>query len=271
MRHDDTRYDPKPGVSIATLAWDYTPDYRVPEHAHASHQFIYATHGVMEVFAGPSSWLIPPQFAVWIPASTMHRIRMSGAVSMRTLYIRPAVAPRLPRVCTVFAVSPLLRELVLHAVTAGNLRSRNRLHSALRDLIVAQLEAAPPVPTSITMPADPRALRVANACMRDPSSARLHRLCERTGVSVRTIERAFRRETGVSFEEWRRQLRLVKAIEMLAAGSSVKEAAYRSGYRQPSAFVEMFRRTLGSTPKRWIAGLSASTSPRSTSRPSSTS
>ena len=245
-------------MSIATLSWDYTPDFRVPDHVHHSHQLIYATQGVMEVSSGQSSWLIPPQFAIWIPADTTHRIRMSGAVSMRTLYVRPAIGHRLPRVCAVLHVSPLLRELVLHAVRLGNLRARNRVHAALRDVIVSQLECASAIPTSMTMPADPRALRIARSCVADPAAASLQTLCDRTGVSVRTIERIFRRETGVSFEEWRRQVRLMKAIELLAGGASVKEAAFATGYKQPSAFVEMFRKTLGSTPRRWLNSVTAS-------------
>ena len=47
----------------------------------------------------------------------------------------------------------------------------------------------------------------------------------------------------------------MKALELLVSGQSVKEVAFRIGYRQPSAFVEMFRRTLGTTPKAWIAAL----------------
>ena len=47
----------------------------------------------------------------------------------------------------------------------------------------------------------------------------------------------------------------MKAVELLAAGSLVKQAAFATGYRQPSAFVEMFRRTFGATPKAWAAAL----------------
>jgi AraC-like DNA-binding protein len=78
---------------------------------------------------------------------------------------------------------------------------------------------------------------------------------------VRTIERAFRSEVGTDFATWRRQARLMKAVELLAAGSSVKQAAYAIGYRQPSAFVEMFRRTFAATPKAWSAALAGNRPP----------
>jgi len=251
-----TEYDPKPGVSISTLAWEYPPGFLVPEHAHGSDQVIYAIRGVMEISAGQSYWVIPPRFAVWIPARTSHRIRMPRAVSMRTLYLRRGVAGGLPHTCTVLHVAPLLRELVVEAVRIGALRLRDGLHCALRDLIVAQLRNAPAVPTFITMPQDPRALAVARALMANPAShPPLGAICRGAGISVRTMERVFLREVGMSFDSWRRQVRLTKAIELLVGGCAVKEVAARVGYRQPSAFVEMFRRTVGTTPKAWAAAL----------------
>jgi AraC-like DNA-binding protein len=47
----------------------------------------------------------------------------------------------------------------------------------------------------------------------------------------------------------------MKGIELLVAGRSVKMVAAEVGYRQPSAFVELFRQTLGMTPRKWVAAL----------------
>lgn len=254
MRQCDlvTGYDPKPGISISTLAWDYAPGYLVPRHAHGSDQLIYATRGVMELSAEQSFWLIPPHFALWIPARTAHQIRMPVAVAMRTLYLRIRLAPGLPKTCTVLHVTPLLRELIIEAVRTGQLGNRDRAHRALRDLLVVQLRTATPIPTCVSLPRDSRALAVAQSLMANPGrGTALHALCARAGASVRTIERAFRKEVGMDFESWRRQVRLMKGIELLVEGRSVKEVAFEVGYRQPSAFVQMFRKTMGTTPKAW--------------------
>jgi len=251
-----TNLDPKPGVSISTLAYEYPRGSRVPEHAHGSDQLIYAIRGVMEVFSGQSVWLIPPHFALWIPARTYHRIRMHGAVSMRTLYLRPGLASALREGCAVLHVTPLLRELIVETVRVGQLRARHRHERALRDLVVLHLESASPVPTFVTMPVEPRALAVAQPVLADPGQSRpLAALCADAGASVRTIQRAFRKDVGTDFESWRRQVRLMKAVELLVSGSAIKEVAFAVGYHQSSAFVEMFRRTLGTTPKAWISAL----------------
>jgi AraC-like DNA-binding protein len=259
MRHRILKeYDPKPGVSISTLAYEYPAAYVVPEHSHDSDQVIYATRGVMEISAGHSLWLTPPHLAVWVPARTRHQIRMSGVVSMRTLYLRRGLATRPPDGCGVLHVSPLLRELIVEAVRTGQLRVKNHLHCALRDLIVSQLQNARPVPMLLTLPRDMRALAVAKAFMANHANApSLHALCKKAGVSARTIERAFQREIGSTFKFWRRQARLMKGIELLVEGCSVKETAAEVGYRQPSAFVELFRRTFGMTPRTWASTMQA--------------
>jgi AraC-like DNA-binding protein/quercetin dioxygenase-like cupin family protein len=257
-----TEYDPKRGVSVATLAYEYPSSWRVPEHAHGSDQLIYAISGLMEVSSDQSVWLIPPHFALWIPARTQHRIHMPGPVSMRTLYLQTSLSARVDPRCAVLHVTPLLRELIVETVRLGHLRIRNRYESALRDLLIPQLQKATPVPIFVTLPREARALAVAHAILRNPAESKtMAALCADAAVSVRTIERTFRKEVGTSFESWRRQVRLTKAVELLVSGSSIKEVAYKVGYSQPSAFVEMFRRTFGTTPRAWIAALESIGSP----------
>ena len=232
-----TEFDPKRGISVATLAYEYPSGFEVLDHAHGSEQLIYAINGLMEVSSGQSVWLIPPHFAIWIPARTYHRIHMPGPVSMRTLYMRTGLKTRLEPRCAVLHVTPLLRELIIETVHAGQLRLRDRDECALRDLLVSQLRKASPMPTFVTLPREKRALAVAQAILQNPAESKpMAALCAEAGVSVRTIERVFRREIGSSFESWRRQVRLTRAVELLVSGYSIKEVAHRIGYRQPSAF-----------------------------------
>ena len=221
MRHGFlTKYDPGPGVSISTLAYEYAPGFLVPEHSHGAAQVIYAIRGVMQVSAGESYWMIPPHAAVWIPACTSHRIRVPHAVSMRTLYLRPGLAPRLPDLCKVLHVTPLLRELIVETVRIGNLRSRNPLHCALRDLLLAQLQSAPALPMFLTMPRDPRALVVAQALRGQ-------------GIGAHLL---------AAFESWAAQ-RGVARLSARAPAASPAEALFRG-----RGWVEEARLA------RWLAG-----------------
>jgi AraC-like DNA-binding protein/mannose-6-phosphate isomerase-like protein (cupin superfamily) len=263
MRHPLVKsYDPGRGVAIAALTREYAHATAIADHAHGSDQFVYATRGLMEVAGTDGYWLVPPQFAIWVPARVVHRVRALSALSLRTLYFRAGVLRGFARQCRVLAVTPLLRELVLEVIRVRELRRREPLERALRDLVVAQVEAAPAAPTFIPMPLDRRALAIAEAVLLDPATpAPLAMLCTRAGVSVRTAERAFQRDLGIGFEDWRRQVRLVKAVERLARGEPVKRVALDVGYRQPSAFIDMFRRTLGQTPGEWQRSLRPTPTP----------
>lgn len=257
MRHGlITDYDPLTGVAINALSYDYPAGSNIVEHAHGSDQLIFATSGVMEVMVARRLWLVPPQFAIWVPAHTMHRIRISAPVSMRTLYLRTSLASRQHESCAVLFVSPLLRELILEAVRLGSLHSGDGEHRPLRQLLLERIRTASLVHTTIALPSDPRALSVAVAAMAaNGRELSFRELCAAANASVRTVQRAFQRDVGLSFENWRRQARLIKAIELLASGQSVKEAGYAVGYRGTSAFVQMFRESIGTSPARWLREL----------------
>jgi AraC-like DNA-binding protein len=207
----------------------------------------------MEIASGQSLWVLPPHFGLWIPARTEHTIRMPEQVSMRTLYLRSGIHQSWTT-CTVFHVTPLLRELIFEIVRVGRIRTRNPLECAFRDILVSQLMNASPVPTGVALPREPRVLSIAETVLRDPSHWRpLAALSRQEGVSVRTVQRIFRREVGLDFESWRRQVRLMKGIRLLVSGLSVKEVSHAVGYQDSSTFVALFRSTFGSTPRSWIS------------------
>jgi len=67
-----------------------------------------------------------------------------------------------------------------------------------------------------------------------------------------TLARLFQRETGMTFGAWRRRRALLTALERLSEGDPVTTVALDLGYESPSAFIAMFRRTLGDTPTRYL-------------------
>lgn len=240
---------------VAALASDYPPGHRIAPHRHPRAQLIFASSGVVTVTTAAGTWVVPPQRAVWMPAGTEHRIRAGDApIAMRTLYIEPDAAPGLPSGCRVLAVSPLLRELIMAAMTRPRLYRLggpdDRLMAVLLDQIGSAREARLHLPT----PRDSRLLVVAEGLAEAPGDRRrLADWAAIAGASARTLARLFRRDTGMSFDAWRRQLRLQTALTWLAVGRPVTTVALDLGYDSPSAFIAMFRRALGQTPGQYFA------------------
>jgi AraC-like DNA-binding protein len=235
---------------VTTLKDDFPDRHEIPKHLHPEHQLIYASRGVMSVWTPDGTWIVPPQRAVWIPAKTPHAITMYGAVSMRTLYLKPRLV-RLSPNCRVVHVSPLLRELILHACTFPTLRKHVKEQAHVIDMILDQLKVTEMSPLLLVHPSDARALRVAEALAKDPGLS-LDAVCERAGASRRTIERLFLGETNMSLGRWRQQLRLASSLRLLAKGESITRVALETGYSTPSAFVAMFRKALGTTPRQYF-------------------
>jgi len=211
----------------------------------------------MTVRTDEGTWVVPTHRAVWIPATIPHTITMSGTVSMRTLYLRSRLARTLPRCCCVVNVLPLLRELILHACALPALDRKVKRQCYLIDLIVDQLETIQMVSLQLPNLSDSRAIRVANALLSEPGDQRpLQQICKNAGAAKRTIERLFQKETGLTLGKWRQQLRLMQAMRLLAEGAKVTHAALEVGYSTPSAFISMFRKTLGTTPTLYFRGVS---------------
>ena len=66
------------------------------------------------------------------------------------------------------------------------------------------------------------------------------------------MSRRFVAETGLTFAQWRQQARLLRALERIADGVPVTTIALDLGYDNVSAFIDMFRRALGTTPGRYM-------------------
>jgi AraC-like DNA-binding protein/quercetin dioxygenase-like cupin family protein len=234
---------------IATLTHDYQPGHVVPLHFHDRDQLVYASQGVMTVMTSEGIWVVPTLRAVWIPAAVPHTVSMTGRVAMRTLYLKPRLARTLPRQCCVVNVSPLFRELILQACRVGTLKKTNSRQRHLIELIVDQLEAIQMVPLQLPHLSDPRARRVADILLANPTNTQqLAQLCKESGASKRTVERLFQDEVGMTLGKWRQQLRLMYAVRLLAEGAKVTQAALEAGYSTPSAFICMFKNVLGTTP-----------------------
>ncbi len=210
-------------------------------------QLIYATAGVLTVHTEVGIWVLPAQRALWVPDGVRHQLEIRKAAELRSLYFRARAAKQLPRGCCAVNVPPLLRELILACVEAGALLSKLPRHRRLAGVVMDQLRVLPSVPLQLPQPKDARACQLCEALRREPGIA-LRAAAERCGTGLRTLERLFREETGMTLGAWFRRLRLQLSLESLAGGASVNEAARNCGYNGASAFVSMFRRELGVTP-----------------------
>ncbi|MDM0091388.1 MULTISPECIES: helix-turn-helix transcriptional regulator [unclassified Variovorax] len=219
-------------------------------HSHARGQLFGSLRGLLSVGVEDGVWIVPAIHAVWLPPHQRHSGRSHGPFHGWSVYVAESACADLPpRPCTI-RTSGLLREAVLRAAS-WPLQSLPldgaRAHVAA--LILDEIRHLPVEPFGLPLPSDPRLQRIAKALIADPADARdLEAWAAWAAVSSRTLSRRFVAETGFNFTAWRQRARMMRSLEMLAAGMPVTAIALDLGYATASAFIGLFRRTFGETP-----------------------
>ncbi len=240
---------------IVAHAVDYPHGHLIPYHWHHRAQLLYASSGVMTVITKKGIWVVPPLRAIWIPALVGHQITSSGELSMRTLYVQSNAIPDLPIQCCVVSVPPLLRELILYAVTLTRLYEPDSPEERIMKVILDMIKTLRVTPLVLPIPEDNRLQEISNALTQNPADQRnLEEWSKLVGTTSRTLARIFRVETGMSFGQWRQQVRILEALRQLGSGEAVTTVALNLGYDSLSAFIAMFRKNLGTTPGQYFKG-----------------
>lgn len=246
-------YRMDPVLPVIPLAMQASNACCAASHAHPRGQVIYASSGTMRVVCRHDIWVVPPSQAVWVPPGIEHEVYFPGEVSLRNLFIDPSVTTGFPEQCTVIKVYPLLRELILKAITVGDSYAHESPGFRLMMVILDELRQAEPTPLHLPMARDQRLLRVMEALLKTPGDSRdLTAWADIAGASPRTLARLFVRETGLTFGAWRKRLLLQEAIDRLGKGETVTRIAFDLGYQSLSSFIEMFRQSLGASPGQYL-------------------
>ncbi|MEU7872475.1 AraC family transcriptional regulator [Dactylosporangium sp. NPDC049140] len=219
----------------------------ITAHRHDDHQIVYAARGTLAITTDRGSWIAPATRAIWVPAGTVHAHHAHGELELHLLGLPAATNPLRLREPTVLAVGPLLRELIVEYTRPPHDESAPRRR--LRAVLLDRLRAAPQQPVHLPAPSDPRLRAVCAMLRADPADDRtLAALGAAAGASGRTLTRLFQADLGMTFPQWRTQLRLYHALVLLAEYTPVTVVAHRCGWSSASAFIDVFRRAFGHTP-----------------------
>ncbi|WP_306319819.1 MULTISPECIES: helix-turn-helix transcriptional regulator [unclassified Streptomyces] len=254
----------------------------IDAHRHDDHQIVYAGRGVVAVTTDAGSWVAPGTRALWVPADTVHAHQAHGDVELHFVGLPATTNPLGLAAPAVLAVGPLLRELIVEYTRGareggaegerleaeasegeaseaeasegeasegegpeGESPERARLRAVLLD----QLKLSPQQPLHLPTPTTPVLRAVCDLLHADPADRRtLAELGREVGASDRTLSRLFRADLGMTFPQWRTQLRLHRALILLSEGTPVTTVANLCGWSSTSAFIDVFRRAFGHTP-----------------------
>jgi AraC-like DNA-binding protein len=233
---DINRFD---AASADTTSW----------HAHDTGQFILVEAGTSNLNTEFGTWIIPPRRIAWVPPRVLHASRSSGGGNGWVI-IPPVRLPNMPtKVCVLRASGLMISALQ----RVARLPLRDHLGGLLWRVIAEEMRGAQPEPLEVPLPSSPRLLRAARSVLTSPTVAiSLNKIAAQAGMSRRSFARHFRSQTGLSFAQWRRAVIAQHALGLVASGHKVSSIATEVGYESVSAFIAMFRRQYGESPRQFL-------------------
>lgn len=249
----------RPGIAnppIAVAAAVISAESEVAEgplewepHVHPMHELVWVRGGTMTARAGNRVFIVSDGEGLWLPAEQVHAGRLTAKAEFHTAFFSPELSPVSFERPTVVTMNPLLESLLTHlARTDLDNAARARAESVVFDALEPSAK-----PGELPFPCDSRIKAIAESILRDPRDRRsLEDWAAETRISERTITRAFRSATGLTFAQWRRALRVHEALALLSIGHDVQTASELLGYAHPSTFIAAFRQVMGTTPGAFL-------------------
>lgn len=226
--------------------------HHIHTHSHQRGQLVYASEGSLQVQSSGPIIMVPSQFAIWIPSGVEHSVTANTPIDYCSLFIDPTVECGLPAQTQLLHITTLFKELTKTSASMELCKiagAERRLNSVILD----QLRLLRPARVALPIPSDPRLQRIVSHFMANPSDQiDLSYWSDKVSMGIRTLMRHFKLETGMNIGLWLQHLKVLKAIELLEQGETVKTISYEVGYQQPSTFIEMFKRVTGQTPREYL-------------------
>lgn len=225
------------------------------ERSFAQAYLLYASAGVFHLEEAQRSWLLAPHRAALIAPGLSVRVWTSGPATSASVLFAPGLGPAAGS-CTVFPVTPLLREMVFHAARWGSEAAAQDHEAAVFFPALAQVArqaAASPEPLWFPRCATPELQRaVSHTLAHYAEPLAFAEVAAASGAAPRTLNRRFAEEMGISWVQFLQRVRVVRAAEQLVAGrETVACIAYANGFASASRFAQAFREVTGKSPAEY--------------------
>lgn len=219
----------------------------IPFHKHLKGQLSYVEGGLAYVNLRDKTLVIPARHYFWIPVGIEHMITVGhSATVLRSLFFYAFDDDKDPFYNTlgIYPINDLLLQMIKYTekwegpVEQGDLRYQ--FLTTIKNILPENSTRMLPIALPFT---DNNRMQVIVKYI-DSNIADAHTIQSisgRFGLSDRSLSRLFQATLGISFLQYLKLLRIIKALEMiLQTDKSMSEIAYAIGYHSLSAFSNTF-------------------------------
>jgi AraC-like DNA-binding protein len=236
-------------------------EFRLPQHSHQKGQLIYIEGGVAYIHLVEKTLIIPARHYVWIPKGRKHFVEMRKSVVIISIYFYADDDDDHPffNKVGIYPINTLLIQMLSYSVRwEGDVLPADKAFpflAGIKNILPEISRNALPIalPTTENERMQPVINYIGNHIFEPLTLVTLSR---ETGFSERTLTRLFKETMKISFLQYFKLLRMVKAIEMmLQTNKSMSEIAYTLGYNNVSAFSNIFYQLTRTRPSEFAKQL----------------
>lgn len=220
---------------------------RLPLHSHSKGQLTYVEGGIAYILTADKTYFIPARHYVWVPKDLPHYLKVrTTATVTRNLYFYSDddhVDPFYGKL-GIYPVNTLLFEMISFTGNwEGYIDPKDKNYPfmvALKTILPQLNPKSFPIALPTTTNAKLRPI-VLYMSQNFAEQITIANIATRFGMGERTLSRLFQSTMSLSFLQYLKLLRVVRAIEMIMQGdSSTTEIAYLTGYNSLAAFSKAF-------------------------------
>ena len=224
----------------------------------SDHYLAYAAHGSMRLEIESRYLFLQPTKAAWIPANVEVIADIRNAITCCSILYAPSNFPKHKQIVQTINLTPLAQQMILHCrrwadPESANTASASTFFLALANILVEGMNS----PTTDWVPRGTSSLvsRAVDLTMeRYMMPLEIGEIASSLSTSERTLSRRVVDETGMTWSNLLRRIRIIHAREKLTTTElQVTRVAADVGYSSHSAFNRAFKEETALTPSEFIS------------------
>ncbi len=226
-------------------------------HDHPKGQLIFVEEGFQYLHLEDQVYLLPQNHAAWIPSNLPHKSSSTATnVYLRTLFYDCELTDDFYAHIQIFSIPQVLREMILYTEKWSLNTTPNSAEESFLSAILTELPAFAKNALTLSIPltSNEKILDVVRYLYQNyMHGVSIDDLAEQVHFSTRTLERLFKKETGITMAKYLQLIRCIKAVELLSNSSLlVSEIGYQVGYKSVQSFSNSFYNLLGKRPQEFL-------------------
>lgn len=224
------------------------------EHSHHRSQLTFVEEGYQYFHINQKIYLVPQNHVIWIPSGKLHRITSeANTVNLMVFLFKSVFNEKFYQNVQVFAVPPVLKEMLLYASKWNKSVMEDEEQDIFFKAILKSLPNFCKESNYLEIPVlkDERLIPVCHYINANfKYNLDIDSLAEKAQMSVRSLQRIFKNETGITLQKYLQLTRILKSIELIDTQKyTLSEIAYWVGYQSLSAFTSSYFTIMKSKPK----------------------